>query len=182
MKSLLTPDRPPPGYPVDLQRWVNLRCGRRVFVRPVVVDDAPALEDALAHADAATVYQRFFRAPVRLDAKTLDRLTRLDYDKRMALAAFTPDGDGVGIARYETIEEGVAEIAVVVDRGWRRSGLGLLLLQMLEEAAHAHGIHELTALYLPENKAIEGLLARCGFEVGLHDEAVSAARKVLAPR
>jgi GNAT superfamily N-acetyltransferase len=179
MEISLIPDRLPPDYPADLQRWVHLADGRRVFVRPVVAEDAPAIERALASADSETVYQRFFRAPVRLDARALDRLTRLDYRSRMALAAFTADGEGVAIARYETTEEGVAEVAVVVDVEWRHGGIGNALLEMLEEAAVVRGVTRFTALYLPDNAAIAALLQRRGFAIGLPDEAVAAAEKLL---
>lgn len=179
MNHSLTPSQVPPGYPAELERWVQLRDGRSVFVRPVVSDDSAALERALALADMETVYQRFFRAPVRLDAATIDRLTRLDYRSRLALAAFSDDGFGVGIARYEAVEAGVAEVAVVVDREWRHAGLGYHLLELLEDAARQRGVHRLTALYLPDNHAIAGLLARRGFDIGLPDDAVAAAEKWL---
>lgn len=179
MNHSFSPRQAPPGYPAELETWVQLRDGRSVFIRPVVSDDSAALERALAKADMETVYQRFFRAPVRLDAATLDRLTRLDYQSRLAVAAFADDGSGVGIARYEAVEEGVAEVAVVVDREWRHAGLGYRLLEVLEDAARHRGIRRLTALYLPDNQAIASLLARRGFAIGLPDDAVAAAEKLL---
>lgn len=180
MDSLfLEPDPMPEGYPVELQHWVVLADGRRVFVRPLVSDDSAALLRELERADEETVYQRFFRAPVRLDAKQLDRLTRLDYRTRMALVAFSENGEGVGIARYEGIEPGVAEIAVVVRRDWRGVGLAASLLESLEEAAVARGFHRLTALYLPSNTAIANLLQRRGFTIGLDEVEVAAAEKHL---
>lgn len=179
MNTPLIPQRFPPGYPADLERWVALVDGRRVFVRPLVEDDADALEDALAQADEQTVYQRFFRAPVRLDAKTLQRLTHLDYERRLALVAISPDGNGVGVARYESVADGDAEIAVVVNPEWRHAGLGYALLEMLEQAATVRGIRRLTALYLPDNLAIARLLERRGFAVGLPDDAVAAAEKLI---
>ncbi len=179
MNISLVPQRTSPAYPADLERWVTLADGRQVFVRPLVEDDAEALEDALAEADEQTVYQRFFRAPVRLDAKTLQRLTQLDYQRRLALVAVSPDSKGVGIARYESVVDDAAEIAVVVNPEWRHAGVGYALLEMLEQAASDRGIRRLTALYLPDNLAIAHLLRRRGFAIGLPDEAVAAAEKLI---
>lgn len=33
----------------------------------------------------------------------MQRLVRVDYDRRLAVIAFAPDGKGVGIARYEAV-------------------------------------------------------------------------------
>ncbi len=175
-ESHLPPDAPA-GYPADLERWIRVAGGRRVFVRPVVGGDAPVLERELARADLETVYQRFFRAPVKLGSAQIERLTHLDYQTRLALAAFTPDGEGLGIARYETTEPGVAEIAVVVRRDARKLGIASRLLELLEEAAAARGIGRLTALYLPGNEAIAGVLAGRGFTVGVPEAGVASAEK-----
>ncbi len=180
MPDLLVPSEAPAGYPCDLETWMRTADGRRVFVRPVVGGDAPVLERELDRADLETVYQRFFRAPVRLDAAQLERLTHLDYRTRLALAAFAETGEGLGIARYETTEPGIAEIAVVVRREWRGLGIASRLLALLEEAAAARDITLLTALYLPQNRAIETVLAGRGFTVGLRDGGVAAAEKRLA--
>jgi GNAT superfamily N-acetyltransferase len=179
MNDVLVPEPLPDGYPAELQRWVTVADGRRIFVRPVVTGDSGVLLRELAQADQETVYQRFFRSPVRLDAAQLDRLTRLDYYRRLALAAFDEGGNGVGIARYETLEDGVAEVAVVVKRDWRGVGIASALLEMLEQAAAARDITLLTALYLPSNGAIAGVLERRGFTVGLDDAGVAAAEKRL---
>lgn len=179
MTMHLVPANPPAGYPSDLEQWLDLRGGRRVFVRPIVSDDAAELARELAEADEETIYHRFFRTSVRLDDAQLARLTTLDYTTRLALAAFTTDGEGVGIARYETLEPGVAEIAIVVRADFRKEGLASALLQSLEAAAIDRDIRRFTALYLPENAAVEGLLESLGFEVGLREDEVSAARKDL---
>jgi GNAT superfamily N-acetyltransferase len=181
MKTSLAPIRRPAGYPADFEQWIDVTDGRTVFARPVIPDDATMLQRALENADPETIYQRFFRAPVRLDAAQLDRLCRLDYQTRFALAAFSTDGDGVAIVRYESTEPGVAEVAVVVQPGWRGLGLGTALLASLEEAAIERGIRRFTAYYLPDNAAIEALLSDRGFTTGIRDGEVSFAEKDLSP-
>ena len=177
----LASDRPPAGYPTDLERHHRLGDGRTLFVRPVVPDDAVLLARALEAADPETVYQRFLREPVRLDAMDLDRLTRLDYTTRLALAAFAPDGSGIGIVRYETVEPGIAEMAIVVDAAWRGQGVASMLLELLESAAAERGIKRMTAYFLPSNRAVIALLQAFGYATEAPDRGVATAAKDLAP-
>jgi predicted GNAT family acetyltransferase len=60
----------------------------------------------------------------------------VDYQRRLALvAADAATGQGVAIAHYEWLSDGVAEIPVVVDPAWRRVGLATALIEMLSQAA-----------------------------------------------
>ncbi len=174
-----SPEVRPPSYPIDLERHLTLADGRRVFVRPVIPEDASMIVTELERADPETVYQRFFRVPVRLDPPQLTRLTHLDYRDRLALAAFADDGSGVAITRYETIEPGVAEVAVVVNSDWRGAGLGTSLLDLLERAAADRGVHRLTAVFLPGNDRVASLLERRGFALGPLDGGLGTAEKLL---
>lgn len=155
-------DRPelPPGYPVDFERTIRLRDGRSVWVRPILPSDAPELAEAFRTADSDTLYRRFLGAPPHPTERLLTWLTTVDYLHRFALVAGDPaSGKGIAIARYEPVAEGVAEVAVVVDRAWRRVGLASALIRLLGEAALDRGVHEFTVAYLAENRPVEALLA-----------------------
>lgn len=165
MDTPVTPADRPPGYPAELELSLTLRDGRDVVVRPVVPEDAGRLGEEVERADPDTIYQRFFRNPVRFDAATLEHMTHLDYRERLAVAAFTADDEGVAIARYETVEPGYAEVAIVVKPDWRRAGLGKALLDLLERAAIARGVTRFIAVYLPANKRIVALLGSVGFAI-----------------
>ncbi len=179
MDLSIAPGSRPHGYPAELEQWIELRDGRTVFVRPVIPGDAPLLQGAVETADAETIYQRFLRSPVQLDDRQLDRLTRLDYSTRMAMAAFDPEGAGVAIARYEAVEPGVAEIAVAVDPAWRTCGLATVLFDILEEVAARSGVKRMTAVFLPGNRPIATLLAGRGYVLAPPDGSVAGADKVL---
>lgn len=155
----LHPDDAPPGYPREYERELSLRDGRRVFIRPVVPSDAPELAAAFAHADPDTLRHRFLGGSPRVTQALLTRLTTLDYAHRFALAAADAlTGQGVAIARYEPLSEGVAEVAVVVDPAWRRLGLATALIELLAQAALERGIHAFSALYLAANQPVTALL------------------------
>lgn len=163
---MLTPLQPrsglPARYPYDFEQRLELADGRIVYVRPVVPGDAVLLAEAVDQADTDTLYHRFFNPAIRLDRQRLQHLTELDYVNRFAIAAFA-DGEGVGIARFEPAGEGLAEIAVVITPEWRRVGLATALFALLERAAIERGIHQLEALFLAENHAIERVLEKRGF-------------------
>jgi GNAT superfamily N-acetyltransferase len=66
------------------------------------------------------------------------------------------------IARYEPLQEGVAEVTIAVDPAWRRVGLATALIEMLAEAALDRGIHTFSAYYLAENRPVAALLGLAG--------------------
>lgn len=173
----------PPGYPAHLERDVTLRDGRRVHVRPIVPSDAPDLAAAAAAADAETMYLRFFTPRPRLSARQLRHLTEVDYRSRLALVAFGDDDRGVAVARYES-RPGAddAEVAIVVDAGWRRVGLAAALLALLEEAARQAGIRRLAALHLADNLPAAAMLAAAGYGSPTVADGITTVTRLLPPK
>ncbi len=170
----------PANYPRELEAFDTLPDGRDFMVRPLVPADQPALGAALAVADPDTLYQRFFTRKPTFDAKRLTRFTHLDYAARLALVAIDADGGGVGIARYEGIENTRrAEVSFLLHPGWRGAGLGRRLGERLESAARARGFQVLTAYCLTENAAIEALLARLGFGPPRVEQGVAEVEKTI---
>jgi RimJ/RimL family protein N-acetyltransferase len=159
--ELHDPAEMPPGYPKEYERELRLNDGRHVRVRPLVPADAPRLAAAIEAADADTLRRRFLGEPPRVTAALLTYLTELDYVRRFALvAADAQTGRGIAIARYEPLDPGVAEVAVVVDPAWRRVGMATSLIEMLAQAALDRGVHAFSATYLAESRSVAALLAR----------------------
>lgn len=153
----------PDGYPAAYERWLRLRDGRTVWVRPILPSDARELADAVRTADPDTLRRRFLGTPPRMTPRLLTWLTTIDYVRRFALVAFDPEtGHGIAVARFEPLEEGVAEVAVAVDPAWRRVGLATRLVELLAEAALERGVHSFGASYLAQNRPIEAMLAHAG--------------------
>ena len=153
----------PAGYPSEFERQVTLQDGRIVDVRPVVPDDAAELREAINTADADTVSRRFLGGPPSVTPALLEYLTVLDYRTRFGLVARDRlTGRGVGIARYEQVGDGAAEVAVVVRPEWRRVGLATALVHLLAEAALVRGISTFAASFLTDNHPVAALLADAG--------------------
>lgn len=178
--TMIPPADAPAHYPFQFERIVTLGDGSPARVRPIVPEDASLLGAEIEAADEETLYLRFFTPVVRFDEARLRYLTELDYDRRFALAAFTIDGDGMAIARYEgAAAAGEAEVAVTVKPEYRRLGIATSLFGLLEEAAAAHGIRRLYANYLAANDAAEALLAKCGYGDVQFDGSIATVVKEL---
>ncbi len=74
-----------------------------------------------------------------------------------------------------------AEGALAVERGFRRAGHGVLLLERLAEAARNRGVRELHLRCLPMNGAMRRLAGRLGAEVRLRDGESEAALRLTRP-
>ena len=153
----------PPRYPQEYECGLILRDGRKVFIRPILPDDAPELAEAIKTADRDTLRRRFLGGPPRITPALLAHLTLIDYVRRFALVVIDPaDQRGVAIARYEPEGEGIADIAVVVSPAWRRVGLATALILLLAKAAAERGIHTFSASYLADNLPIATLVQEAG--------------------
>jgi RimJ/RimL family protein N-acetyltransferase len=183
----IRPSTVPAGYPRGYERVLRLRDGRQIFVRPIVPADAPQLAWAIEHADADTLRLRFLGGPPNPTHDLLEHLTTVDYVRRFALVAGdVSTGQGVAVARYERFDDDTAEIAVVVDPGWRRAGVATALIEMLAEAALERGIGEFTASYLAANRPVAALTELAGetgaqrIKQGIAEFAVRLDRERLA--
>ena len=141
----------------------QLADGRRVCIRPVRASDVDELRRAIREADPETLRLRFLGGrPPQTEAE-LRRLVDVDHCSREAVAAFTSEGRGVGIARYERLPgTRSAEFAVAVDPNWRRIGLASALLTHLLQAALRNGITTIHVEYFAGNEDVADLVRRSG--------------------
>lgn len=172
----------PASYPKHLATIGAARDGTPIALRPVRPEDEPLLQDLFAHMTREDQRLRFF-APMReLSHKLAERLTHLDYDREMALAALH-DNAPLGVARYTADpERRRAEFAVAVRSDWKGRGVGYLLLTHLIEVAREAGIGELFGDVLHENRPMLDMCRALGFSLTANpsDPALTTARKELS--
>ena len=70
--SPMVPSDRPEAYPADLEQWVVLEDGTRVFVRPMVPDDVSRIAHAFEVADIDTIRRRFFTGAPPTDRTHLE--------------------------------------------------------------------------------------------------------------
>lgn len=142
---------------------VTLNDGSRILIRPIGPDDRDALSSGFSRLGDESRHLRFFGPMPRLSESQLSYLTDVDHHDHEALVAIDQEsGDGIAVARFVRLEDGVAEPAVAVVDEWQRRGVGSLLLDELADRAREEGVSSFVAPVLAENAAAISLIRRLG--------------------
>ncbi|WP_165550210.1 bifunctional GNAT family N-acetyltransferase/acetate--CoA ligase family protein [Kribbella speibonae] len=136
--------------------------GSVVRIRPVRADDEPALAAMNDRVSDESMYLRFFGISRHMADEYTHHLAA-DRDGHVALVA-EYDGDVIGIASYETMRAGEAEMAFLLQDSVHGKGIGTLLLEQLAGTARENGIERLRADTLGENAKMLRVLVDSGFE------------------
>jgi len=163
-------------YPVEWEADVVLRDGSTMHVRPIRAEDADALQRFHTGQSERSTYMRFFAPIARLTDRELRRLVEVDHRDRVALVAVRPgqDEDGVeredilGVARFDVIGDGEAEVAFNISDALQGKGLASVLLEHVAVAARERGVRRFTAEVLPQNGSMLGVFRDAGYEISQH--------------
>jgi RimJ/RimL family protein N-acetyltransferase len=140
---------------------VVLTDGTQVTLHHIRPEDESALTALYERLSPQTAYQRFFTVMRRLPPDWTHILANVDYDRRMAIVAFGPGSELIGVARYvydDRTQE--AEIAIVIEDRWQGRGLGTRLLGELVGYAEGKGIRRFRAYVLADNLRMLKLIRR----------------------
>jgi len=150
-----------------------LKGGTPVTIRPIRPEDEPAMIGFHEGLSERSVYLLYF-SPLKLQQRIAHtRLLRIcfnDYDREIALVAERSLGKGrfeiLGVGRMSKIHASrTAEFAVVVTDKWQNKGLGSELTKRLIEIAKNEKLEHLVAYTLLENKEMQHMCKKLGFEV-----------------
>ncbi len=173
-------------YPNQLEHRIRLRDHTELVVRPIRPEDAPAVIDLFGHLTAEDIHSRFFAAMKALPPALLARLTQIDYDREMALAALVPDapppGALAGIVRLSADPDNTrAEFAVEVRSDWKGRGLGYALMREIIACAGDRRVGELFGTILAENHVMIDMARELGFVIAAdpNDAGLVTARLAL---
>lgn len=140
-----------------------------VTVRPISPADAELMQMFVTSLSGSSRYFRFFQPLKALSPGMLDRLTRVDQVKHVALAGIARlDGrpSMVAEARYAMNPDGTsAEVALAVADEWQRCGIATELLTTLEDIAAAAGITRFTGECLAINEPFVSFVRTLGYRV-----------------
>jgi len=159
----------------------------QVLLRPIRLEDEPAMAKFHETLSDRSVYLRFFHMEKLSSRVAHERLLRkclIDYDGEMALVADGVDPAGgeheiMAVGRLSRAPESrEAEVAILVADRFQRCGLGSELMSRLIQVARDEQLEHITAAILPENMGMRALAARYGFKV-VKDEDLSVIRAVL---
>lgn len=156
-------------YPEELERWLELGDGSRVFQRALKLTDEGKLRDFFYRLSPSSVHDRFFRVVHAMPHAQLQDLLRIDYEADMALVVLTghaEDAELIGICHYlRDPRTNLAEAAFLVRDDWQGRGIAPRMMEGLVEAARRNGIAGFTAEVLAKNARMMRVFHKCGFAV-----------------
>ena len=139
---------------------IPLAGGRTLTVRAATSEDVDELTRMYQSLSPDDRYRRFF-SMARPQRRVMERLVDAAATGGLWLVAVTDDGAIVADVGFTALPDGDAELAITVTEPWR-GWLGPFLLDVLAHRAAAHGIHNLRATVLLENRKMLRLAARRG--------------------
>ena len=155
-----------------------------VTVRPIQPEDADLEVEFIRRLSPDSIYNRVFSSSLALTQEWLDRLTRIDFTRDMAIiATVTLEGreTQIGVARYARLANGTScEFAIAVADEWQGCGIGVRLLRELIAIAARSGIGEIVGDVLSTNAMMLALARRVGMSVLPHPEGATLRRVVLS--
>ncbi|MFC5744352.1 GNAT family N-acetyltransferase [Actinomadura rugatobispora] len=146
--------------------------GVQVQIRQVVPEDRDEVRGLHAGLSAESLYFRFFGLSPSMADQVAANVCREPGPGHLTLGAWLK-GRLIGVAQYEAIGGGEAEIALAVAEHMHHRGVGTLLLEHLASRARARGVRAFRADVLAENSAMlrvfadAGLPARRGYAAGV---------------
>jgi acetyltransferase len=175
-------------YPKALEQSFTLPDGQKIFLRPLRPEDAPGLRSGFSRLDPDDVRMRFFAQMREMSPAMAARLTQLDYNREMALAAFPaegpdrngPDRNGLGVVRLVADPDNRrAEFAITIRSQDKGRGLGRALMERIMDYAMKRGIGEVWGDVLADNARMLALCDELGFERAAPADGIVRVRRRL---
>ncbi|MGI8523051.1 MAG: GNAT family N-acetyltransferase, partial [Nocardioides sp.] len=143
---------------------VLLRDGGTAHIRPIHADDAELLVEFYSRVSDESKYYRFFSPMPQLSERDVARFTQVDHDERVALV-LTLQGRMIAVGRYDVVESGEAEVAVLVEDQHHGRGIAQLLLEHLAQAGRERGVERFVAEVLPDNSRMIQTFRDAGYRI-----------------
>lgn len=152
----------------DFSRELLLRNGAMLRVRAPHAGDRDRLREMLARCSPASIRYRYLHPIKTLPDDLLDRLVQFDGARYVALVV--TQGEAVcerivAVGQYFALDDRpeVAEVSFLVEDALQRRGIGTLLLDILAEIAHEHGIARFAADVLADNYLMLSVFRKAGY-------------------
>ncbi|RJP75679.1 MAG: N-acetyltransferase [Candidatus Abyssobacteria bacterium SURF_17] len=154
-------------YPAQYSKTSRLNDGTEIFLRPIKPTDDSLLVEMFNGLSKKTIQLRFFSTLKYMPKEQLERFTRVDYEKQMAIVALVREGERewmVAVGRYtlDEKEEGAAEFAIVVQDAYQGRGIGTEVLWHLAHVAKLQNVRVIIGYIMDENTRMFAVLKRSG--------------------
>jgi acetyltransferase len=156
-------------YPSHLVSCMRLADGTDIELRPIRPQDREIEANFVRNLSPSAKYFRFMETLRELTPEMLERFTKIDYARELALIALAKVGGKeveIAVARYVMNPDGEScEFAIVVADAWQGKGIGTRLMTLLLESARARGLRIMEGDVLAENTAMVTMVKNLGFTV-----------------
>jgi acyl-CoA synthetase (NDP forming)/GNAT superfamily N-acetyltransferase len=149
------------GRAEDGRSYALLVDGTTLTIRPSGPGDYEAVRRLHEAMSLENLYFRFFSAS-RVSAEREARRVCLEGRPGMVALVGLLGDELVGVASYEPVGDGAAEVALAVADGMHRRGVATLLVEHLVSLARAQGVTAFTAEVLGDNYAVLHVLTDSG--------------------
>jgi acetyltransferase len=169
-------------YPLQYVSSWTMKDGNQVTIRPIRPEDEPLMVKFHETLSDRSVYLRYFCTLSLSRRVAHERLLRIcfgDYDREIALVAERTDpGSGerpiIAVGRMNKLHgKNEAEVAVLVSDRYQNLGLGNELLQRVVQIARDEKLSQVSAEMLPDNRAMQVIMKRAGFQVRTGEDLTS---------
>ena len=129
--------------------------GTRILIRPIRPEDRGIEREFVRNLSSESKYFRFMSAVNELSEAMLNRFTRIDYAREVALiAVVTEDAHEkeIAVVRYVANPDGRScEFAIAVADAWQHRRIGRTLMICLMWAAHSRSLQVMEGFVLSRN-------------------------------
>jgi len=160
-----------PPYPEYLTEEIVLqRSGRKGVLRAIRGEDEPEHLEFYNTLSPQSIRLRYFYSRGVPSHQELANWTQIDYDREMAFIISVPQESGagfetLGVIRAVTDPDNVnAEFSVVIRDDLQGEGLGVALMSKIIKYCKQRGTLQITGSTLPNNKGMQNLALKLGFE------------------
>ena len=172
-----------PSVPVELTESFQPVIGAAVTLRPLRPEDVDIETAFVEGLSPETRSSRLLRGAIKVTPEYIERLTRVDYARDMALAASVMlEGHEtlIGVARYALEpDRRSCEFALVIADAWQGRGIGRRMLEKLAAIAAARGIARIYGDTLATNRGMLELAKALGFTLARHPDEAHLTRVTL---
>ena len=168
----------PRPYPTEYITHWTAKDGTPYVLRPIRPSDEPMMVVFHGYLSTQSVYMRyagFFKMEDRTEHRRLMRICHDDYDRELTLVAERAKADGsgreiLGVGRLTHIESTRdAEFALLIRDDAQGQGLGTELLRRLIDIARTERMERLVADMLWENRTMQAVSRKLGFNLTRDD-------------
>ena len=163
------PTKPQHDYLANLTSSYSPVFGQAISIRPMQPEDLEIETEFVEGWSAETRYNRLFSAGSFTSPERLQKITRIDYARDMALIATMMLEDRevqIGVARYVRRDDcKTCEFALAVADAWQHRGIGRVLMQRLMDGAATAGIETIVGDVLATNAPMLHFMRSLGFSV-----------------